>query len=93
MSKKLAFAPVASALTGAHRDYLILVSDAQQPEIQCLVSGVKSFPVTSHHGCTHNYNLNIMIYRIFTKMGRINCRNLYVAVLGRNPRLFREGQI
>ena len=32
------FVPVASALTGAHRDCLVLASFAQQPEIQHLVS-------------------------------------------------------
>ena len=36
--KKLMFVPVASALTGAHRDCLVLASFAQQPEIQHLVS-------------------------------------------------------
>ena len=38
LSKKLLFVPVASALTGAHRDCLFLASFAQQPEIQHLVS-------------------------------------------------------
>ena len=30
--------PVASALTGTHRDNLIVASFGQEPEIQCLVS-------------------------------------------------------
>ena len=38
LSKKLVFAPVASTLSGVHRDCLFLASDAQQPEIQHLVS-------------------------------------------------------
>ena len=36
-SKKLVFLPVASALTGAHRNCLVLASNAQQPEIQPLM--------------------------------------------------------
>ena len=38
LSRKLVFVPVASALTGTHRDCLFLASFAQQPEIQHLVS-------------------------------------------------------
>ena len=36
--KKLMFMPVASVLTGAHRDCLIVASFTQEPEIQRLVS-------------------------------------------------------
>ena len=53
--------PIASAMAGGHRDRPVLASVAQWPEIQPLVSGVKSFPLTSCNGQTHNYNLNIMI--------------------------------
>ena len=38
LSKDLMFVPVASALTGTHRDWLIVASFSQEPEIQCLVS-------------------------------------------------------
>ena len=38
LSKKLVFVPVASALTGTHRDHLFLASFAQQPEIQGFMS-------------------------------------------------------
>ena len=39
LSKKLEFVPVASALTGAHRECLIIAASfAQEPKIQCLVS-------------------------------------------------------
>ena len=38
LSKELMFVPVASALTGTHRDCLIVVSFGQEPEIQRLVS-------------------------------------------------------
>ena len=37
-SKKLVFVPVASATAGGHRDYPVLPSVAQRPEIQPLVS-------------------------------------------------------
>ena len=38
LSKELVFVPVASALTGTHRDCLIVASFGQEPEIQHLVS-------------------------------------------------------
>ena len=38
LSKELVFVPVASALIGTHRDYLIVASFGQEPEIQRLVS-------------------------------------------------------
>ena len=38
LSKKLAFVPVASAMSGVHRDCLVLVSYAPRPEIQPLES-------------------------------------------------------
>ena len=38
LSKKLEFAPVASAITAVHRDRLILASYVRLPEIQPLVS-------------------------------------------------------
>ena len=58
--------PVASATDGGHRDCPVLASVAQWPEIQPLVSRVKSFPLTSHNGrtggrtdgWTDDYNLN-----------------------------------
>ena len=37
LSKKLVFLPVASALTGAHRDSPFPASFAEQPEIQHLI--------------------------------------------------------
>ena len=50
--KKLVFVPVASATDGGNRDCPVLASVAQWPEIQPLVSGVKSFPLTSRNGRT-----------------------------------------
>ena len=51
------FAPVAGALTGTHRDCLFLASDAQQPEIQCIVSQpgqiVSSDLLSRTHARTH----------------------------------------
>ena len=38
LSKGLVFVPVASALTGTHRDCLVVASFGQEPEIQRLVS-------------------------------------------------------
>ena len=38
LSKKLVFMPVTSAMTGAHRDCLVLSCIVQQPEIHYLVS-------------------------------------------------------
>ena len=38
LSKELVFVLVASALTGTHRDYLIVASFSQKSEIQRLVS-------------------------------------------------------
>ena len=38
LSKQLVFVPVASALTGTHRDCLIVASFGQEPEIQRLAS-------------------------------------------------------
>ena len=38
LSKELVFVPVARALTGTHRDCLIVVSFGQKPEMQRLVS-------------------------------------------------------
>ena len=38
LSKELVFVPVASALIGTIRDYLIVASFGQEPEIQCLAS-------------------------------------------------------
>ena len=38
LSKKLVFVPVASAMTAARRDHLVLSSNTQWPEIQHLVS-------------------------------------------------------
>ena len=38
LSKKLVFVPVASAMTAAHRDRLLVASNTQWPEIQPLVS-------------------------------------------------------
>ena len=38
VSKKLLFVPVVSAMTTVHRDHLLLVSNAQWPHIQPLVS-------------------------------------------------------
>ena len=42
--------PVASAMAGGHRDFPVLASVAQWPEIQV---GFKSFPLTFHNGRTH----------------------------------------
>ena len=38
LSKELVFVPIANALSGTHRDCLIVASFGQEPEIQCLVS-------------------------------------------------------
>ena len=48
--------PIASAMTAAHRDSPAVTSVAQWPEIQLalLFFKVKSFPLTSHDGRTHN---------------------------------------
>ena len=37
-SKKLVFVPIASAVTGIHRDCLVLAPNIQRPEIQSLMS-------------------------------------------------------
>ena len=58
-SKKLVFVPVASAMTGVHRDHPFLVSNIQWLEIQPLVSRgrltSRDLPLTHTH--TDNYNL------------------------------------
>ena len=56
---KLVFVPVASAMTGIHRDHLVLAFDGQWPKIQHLVSRgqiVSADPLLltdrRMHGCT-----------------------------------------
>ena len=60
LSKELVFVLVASVLTGIHRDYLIVASFSQEPEIQCLVSRgqiVSADP--PNNGWMDNYHINI----------------------------------
>ena len=65
------FVPVASALTGAHRNHQVLASNAQQPEIQPLKSRGQIVSADSPlltdgrtDGRTHNYLLNMIRYNI-----------------------------
>ena len=61
--------PVASALTGTHRDYLAVASFGQEPEIQPLVSRGQiisaDLPLLID-GQTHNYNSYIYSYDVQT---------------------------
>ena len=60
-SKKLAFVPVASAMTAVHRDRPVLASYAPRPEILDTAAGVSRFPLTFRNRRTDNYNLRISI--------------------------------
>ena len=55
LSKKLVFMPVASTLTGMHKDCLLLASFVQLPEMQHLVSGGQ-IVFADILLRTHNYN-------------------------------------
>ena len=58
------FGPVVSALTGTHRDSLVLPLFAKQPEIQYLASRgqiVSVDPLLLTDGQTHNYNFSSML--------------------------------
>ena len=50
--------PVTSALNGAHKDGIILASNALKPEILHLVSRGQSFPLTSSNGQADRWTNN-----------------------------------
>ena len=64
LSKKLEFAPVASAITAVHRDRLVLASYVRWPEIQPLVSRGQTvsadLPLLTDRR-THKYNFSVKI--------------------------------
>ena len=62
LSKKLAFVPVASAMTAVHRDRLVLASYAPRPKIQPLESRgqFESFPLTFRDLCADIYRTFVL---------------------------------
>ena len=70
--RALVFMSVAGALTGTHRDFLVVASFGQEPEIQCLVSRGQivstDLPLLMDGQTdrqTHNYNFIYMMYLFY----------------------------